>query len=57
MVRREQMDGDTEMTEETAVRIAEALESIDSAIRLIGALVISFGLVYFAYAIMAKWGK
>lgn len=27
-MRRGQMDGDTEMTEETAVRIAEALESI-----------------------------
>lgn len=31
-MRREQMDGDTEMTEETAVRIAEALETIDGDI-------------------------
>lgn len=39
-MRREQMDGDTEMTEETAVRIAEALESIKDAIWLIGGLAI-----------------
>lgn len=45
------------MTEETAVRIAEAIEGVDYSIRLIGALVISFGLAYLAYAIMAKWGK
>ena len=41
------------MTEETAIRIAEAIESVDNSIRLIAALVISFGLTFLAYAIVA----
>lgn len=49
------MDGDTEMTEETAVRIAEALESIDSAITMIGAGLCSalfIGVAIIAYILL-----
>lgn len=50
-MRREQMDGDTEMTEETAIRIAEALESIDGSIRLIGVFcsMVILGVAILAY--------
>lgn len=45
-MRREQMDGDTEMTEETAVRIAEALESIKDAMGGMMAMAISFTVIF-----------
>lgn len=48
-MRREQMDGDTEMTEETAVRIVEKLDSIVSAVWSITGLIIFFGIAILAY--------
>ena len=44
-MRRGQMDGDTEMTEETAVRIAEALESIAGAIGMMEGLAVAWTIV------------
>ncbi len=43
------------MTEETAIRIAEAIEGVDNSLRLIGALIVAFGLVFFAYSVIARW--
>ena len=54
---REQMDGDTEMTEETAVRIAEALESIAGAIGVMELLAISLTVIFmfgFLFCILTK---
>lgn len=56
-MRREQMDGDTEMTEETAVRIAEALESIAGAIGVMEMLAISLTVIFmfgFLFCILTK---
>ena len=42
------------MTEETAIRIAEALEGIDKSIGLTTLWVIVFGLVLLVYAIVER---
>lgn len=39
------------MTEEIATKIVEAVEGVDNSLRLIAALIVAFGLVFFAFYI------